>query len=90
MPLRCRTADEAVQAIKSGDRVFVHRFVFTIQTRTNITSSIAAAPSALIQAMTRRHKELRNVEVCHIHTEVHPILIHASLMTTCLGRCTLH
>jgi len=49
------TAKEAVKVIKSGDRVFIH--------------SVAAAPRALIQAMTNRADELRNVEIVQLHTE---------------------
>lgn len=49
------TAAEAVRAIQSGNRVYVH--------------GIAAAPLALIQAMTDRASELRNVEIVHLHTE---------------------
>jgi 4-hydroxybutyrate CoA-transferase len=49
------TASEAVEAIKSGDRVFIH--------------SVAAAPQALIKAMTARASDLRNVEIVHLHTE---------------------
>ena len=49
------TAEQAVQCIKSGDRVFIH--------------SVAAAPQTLIKAMTARAPELRNVEVVHLHTE---------------------
>lgn len=49
------SADDAVKVIKTGDRVFVH--------------SVAAAPQALIHAMTRRAPELRDVEVCHMHIE---------------------
>lgn len=49
------TAEEAVSVIKSGDRVFIH--------------GISAAPQKLIAAMTARHKELRNVEIVHLHTE---------------------
>lgn len=49
------TAEDAVRVIKSNDRVFVH--------------SVACAPRRLIEAMVGRHDELRNVEVCHIHTE---------------------
>ena len=49
------TAEHAVQCIKSGDRVFIH--------------SVAAAPQALIAAMTKRAPELRNVEIVHLHTE---------------------
>jgi acyl-CoA hydrolase len=48
-------AEEAVSVIKSGDRVFIH--------------SVAAAPSILIEAMTARAPELRNVEIIHLHTE---------------------
>ena len=50
-----RTADEAVKIIKSGDRVFVH--------------GISATPVQLVEAMTRRHNELKKVEVVHLHTE---------------------
>ena len=49
------SADDAVSVINSGDRVFVH--------------TAAAAPQELVQAMTNRAGELRNVEVCHLHTE---------------------
>ncbi|TXG38732.1 acetyl-CoA hydrolase/transferase family protein [Seonamhaeicola maritimus] len=46
---------EAVEVIKSNDRVYVQ--------------AAAAAPQLLINAMTNRHDELRNVEVCHLHVE---------------------
>ncbi len=49
------TPQEAVKIIKSNDRVFIQ--------------AAAAAPQALINAMTERSDELRNVEVCHLHTE---------------------
>jgi len=49
------SASDAVKVIKSDDRVYIH--------------AAAAAPQALINAMTERHEELRNVEVCHLHTE---------------------
>lgn len=49
------SAAEAVGAIRSGDRVFIH--------------GIAAAPTHLIEAMTARAEELRNVEIVHLHTE---------------------
>ncbi|MGK0288665.1 MAG: 4-hydroxybutyrate CoA-transferase [bacterium] len=49
------TAEEAVKVIQSGNRVFIH--------------SVAAAPLHLINAMTARAPELRDVEVIHIHTE---------------------
>jgi acyl-CoA hydrolase len=52
---RTVTAEEAVAAIKSGDRVFIH--------------SVAAAPQRLIAAMTARASELRVVEVVSLHTE---------------------
>ena len=45
----------AVSAINSGDRVFVH--------------TAAATPQVLVNAMTDRADELRNVEICHLHTE---------------------
>lgn len=53
--MRITSADEAVKVIKSGDRVFVH--------------GAAATPVQLVQAMTRRNAELRDVEVVHLHTE---------------------
>ncbi|NOQ91728.1 MAG: 4-hydroxybutyrate CoA-transferase [Flavobacteriaceae bacterium] len=49
------TAEEAVKIIKSNDRVYIQ--------------AAAAAPQTLIKAMTARSAELRNVEVCHLHTE---------------------
>ncbi len=50
-----KTANDAVQLIQSGDRVFVH--------------SVAAAPQPLLQAMTDRADELRDVEIIQLHTE---------------------
>jgi len=49
------TAQEAVKLIKSNDRVFIH--------------TAAATPSILIEAMTNRHEELKNVELISAHTE---------------------
>ena len=49
------TAAEAVQVVKSGDRVYVQ--------------AAAATPTILTKALTDRASELRNVEVCHLHTE---------------------
>jgi acyl-CoA hydrolase len=49
------TPEEAVSHIKSGDRVYIH--------------SVAAAPQLLIQAMTARAPELKNVEIISLHTE---------------------
>ncbi len=46
---------EAVKCIQSGNRVFIH--------------SVAAAPQQLIQAMTNRASELKDVEIVHLHTE---------------------
>ena len=54
MPLDT-TAEEAVKVIRSGNRVFIH--------------SVAAAPQLLINAMTQRSSELRDVEIVHMHTE---------------------
>lgn len=50
-------ADEAVSVIKSGDVVFLH--------------GAAATPRGIIPAMVAhgKKKELKNVTVCHIHTE---------------------
>ncbi len=49
------SADEPVKIIKSDDKVYLQ--------------AAAASPQILINAMTRRHEELRNVEVCHLHIE---------------------
>ena len=49
------SAEEAVKAIKSNDRVYLQ--------------AAAAAPQVLIKALTDRHEELRNVEICQLHTE---------------------
>jgi acyl-CoA hydrolase len=49
------TAEEAVKIIKSNDRVYIQ--------------AAASAPQSLINALTERHEELRNVEICHLHVE---------------------
>lgn len=49
------SAEDAVKIIKSNDKVYLQ--------------AAAAAPQVLINAMTQRHEELRNVEVCHLHIE---------------------
>jgi acyl-CoA hydrolase len=49
------TADRAVAAICSGDRVFIH--------------TAAAAPQRLVHALAARSAELRGVEIVHLHTD---------------------
>ncbi|MBF6640606.1 acetyl-CoA hydrolase/transferase family protein [Flavobacterium sp. J49] len=49
------TAAEAVKVVKSNDRVYVQ--------------AAAATPTILTKALAERAAELRNVEVCHLHTE---------------------
>ncbi|WP_225035026.1 acetyl-CoA hydrolase/transferase family protein [Winogradskyella sp. SM1960] len=49
------TAEEALKVVKSNDRVYIQ--------------AAAAAPQLLVNALSARHEELRNVEVCHLHTE---------------------
>lgn len=49
------TAAEAVKVVKSNDRVYVQ--------------AAAATPTVLTKALAERAAELRNVEVCHLHTE---------------------
>lgn len=49
------TAEEALKVVKSNDRVYIQ--------------AAAAAPQTLVKALSNRHEELRNVEVCHLHTE---------------------
>jgi len=48
-------AEEAVKLIKSNNRVYLQ--------------AAAGVPQVLINAMTARHEELRQVEVCQLHTE---------------------
>lgn len=48
-------ASEAVKNIKNGDNIFVH--------------TAAAVPRHLINAMTERHSELRNISIYQMHTE---------------------
>jgi len=47
--------EQAVKIVKNNDRIYIH--------------AAAAAPQALINALTARHDELRNVEISHLHTE---------------------
>ncbi|MDO5608736.1 MAG: acetyl-CoA hydrolase/transferase C-terminal domain-containing protein [Capnocytophaga sp.] len=49
------TADEAVKVIQDNNTIYVH--------------GGAAVPSHLVEALTARADELRNVTICHIHTE---------------------
>lgn len=49
------SAAEAVQVVKSGNRVYLQ--------------AAAAAPTILANALTERASELRNVEICHLHIE---------------------
>lgn len=49
------SAAEAVQCVRSNDRVFLH--------------GVAAAPHTLIEALVNRSNELRNVEIVQLHTE---------------------
>lgn len=49
------TAAEAVKVVKSNDRVYVQ--------------AAAATPTILTKTLADRASELRNVEVCHLHTE---------------------
>ena len=49
------SAEQAVKIVKSNDKVYIQ--------------AAAAAPQVLIKALTNRHEELRNVEICQLHTE---------------------
>ncbi|NJY61368.1 acetyl-CoA hydrolase/transferase family protein [Salinimicrobium sp. CDJ15-81-2] len=53
--LKIVTLQEAVSHVKSGDRVFLH--------------GAAMTPNILINALTDRYRELKDVELIHIHTE---------------------
>lgn len=49
------SAEEAVKVIKSNNRVYIQ--------------AASAVPQVLINAMSAKYKELRNVEICQLHTE---------------------
>lgn len=49
------SAEEAVKIIKNNDRIYIQ--------------AAAADPQILIDALTQRHRELKNVEISHLHTE---------------------
>lgn len=49
------SATDALQLVKSNERIFVH--------------GAAATPTPLIEALTLRHRELKQVEIVHLHTE---------------------
>ncbi len=49
------TAEEAVKIVQSNNRVYVQ--------------AAAACPTILTKALSERASELKNVEVCHLHTE---------------------
>jgi acyl-CoA hydrolase len=49
------TAEEALKIVKSNDKIYLQ--------------AAAAAPQVLIRALAARHEELRNVEICQLHTE---------------------
>jgi acyl-CoA hydrolase len=49
------SAEEALKIVKSNDKIYIQ--------------AAAAVPSVLIHALTDRHEELRNVEICQLHTE---------------------
>lgn len=52
---KVQTAEEAVKAIRSHQRVFVH--------------SVSMAPQTLIRALCDRAEEVHDVELIHVHTE---------------------
>ena len=49
------SAAEALKVVQSGNRIYVQ--------------AAAATPTVLTKALAERASELRNVEVCHLHTE---------------------
>lgn len=52
---RYTSAEEAIRAISSGHRLYLH--------------SVAAAPQCLVDELVRQAPRLRNVEIVHLHTE---------------------
>lgn len=59
------TAAEAVQVVKSDNRVYVQ--------------AAAATPTVLTKALAARASELKNVEICHLHTEGEAAYAHPDL-----------
>ena len=55
MSYKTVSAQEAVKIVKSNNRIYVQ--------------AAAAAPTLLLEALTQRYEELKNVEICHLHTE---------------------
>ncbi|MBD78973.1 MAG: 4-hydroxybutyrate CoA-transferase [Crocinitomicaceae bacterium] len=53
--IQFQDASEAVKAVKSGDRIFIH--------------TAAATPRLLVNALTQRGDELKDVDIVSIHTE---------------------
>ncbi|MFU8811399.1 MAG: acetyl-CoA hydrolase/transferase family protein [Balneolaceae bacterium] len=53
--MKFTTAEKAVEHIQSRQHVYIH--------------TAAAAPQQLVQALTNRHKELKSVQLFHLHTE---------------------
>ncbi|WP_299368077.1 acetyl-CoA hydrolase/transferase C-terminal domain-containing protein [Winogradskyella sp.] len=49
------SAEEALKIVKSNDKIYLQ--------------AAAAVPSVLVKALADRHEELRNVEICQLHTE---------------------
>ena len=49
------SAEDAVKLVKSNSKIYIQ--------------AAAAAPQVLINALTARYEELRNVEICQLHTE---------------------
>ena len=49
------SAEDAVKVIKSNNKIYIQ--------------AAAAVPEVLVKALAARHEELRNVEICQLHTE---------------------
>ncbi len=62
--------EEAVKCIRSNDNVFIH--------------SAAAVPSRLVQAMTNRSSELKNVRIFSMHTEGNAPYAHKDMAASFL------
>lgn len=66
--MKLTSAEQAIKKVKSGDHVFVHTAV--------------AAPQQLVHALSKRHNNLSDVLIYHLHTEgeapyVNPEYAHA-------------
>ncbi len=73
MTLMCKSAEEAVRFIKSGDKVWCH--------------SMAATPYRLLEALAEHVMGLKNVELLQVHLENADVVCQPELLGHLRHRC---